>query len=93
MSINDIKNLENLEKLKKTYMDCINENSSFYSQVSKDTIDKLIDDKRNSMDIVASSIILIFNEDKKKIRKLIQQDILRNLQILELLNNELIIFK
>ena len=92
MSINDIKNLKILDKFKKSYINCLNENSNFYCNICRDDMHKLIDVKNKNLNTLSTSTIFITNDEKKHIKNLLQQDILINLQILELLNDEQIIF-
>tara|TARA_A100001015_G_C14865271_1_gene662011 strand:+ start:781 stop:1059 length:279 start_codon:yes stop_codon:yes gene_type:complete len=92
MSKQDIDKIKMLNRLKLIYTNLINNNPNFFITESN-SIEKLLNEKNNLLsELLLNSNIFLFNDEKKNIKNIIQRDILKNLQILDLLKDESIIF-
>ncbi len=92
MSKEDIDKIKMLDRLKLIYTNLINNNPNFFLNKSH-SIEKLLNEKNNLLsELLLNSNIFLFDDEKKNIKNIIQKDILKNLQILDLLNDQSIIF-
>lgn len=93
MSKQDIDKIKMLDRLKLIYTNLINNNSNFFFNNSH-SIEQLFNEKNIILSkLLLSSKLFLFDDNEKKIIKgIIQKDILKNLQIIDLLNDESIIF-